>query len=177
MRWFMDTEFDENGSTIKLISIALVNERGRGFYRALCDGWSPHDCNDWVKENVLPKLPPVHWWETRASVRDQIRELLLVEHRSPEIWGYYSDYDWVVFCQLFGRMVDLPSGMPMYCRDLKQEMDRLGITREQLPPQEPKVAHDALADAQWIRSAWLSVTGNLTGASTTATTTDSEETP
>lgn len=37
-----------------------------------------------------------------------------------EIYGYYADYDWVVFCSLFGRMIDLPSGMPMYCRDLKQ---------------------------------------------------------
>ena len=41
-----------------------------------------------------------------------------------EFYAYYSDYDWVVFCSLFGRMIDLPKGFPMYCIDLKQELDR-----------------------------------------------------
>lgn len=40
-----------------------------------------------------------------------------------EFYGYYSDYDWVLFCSLFGRMIDLPTGFPMYCRDLKQALD------------------------------------------------------
>lgn len=38
-------------------------------------------------------------------------------------YGYYADYDWVLFCSLFGRMIKLPKGFPMYCRDLKQMMD------------------------------------------------------
>jgi hypothetical protein len=37
-----------------------------------------------------------------------------------EIYAYYADYDWVGFCWLFGNMIDLPEGFPMYCRDLKQ---------------------------------------------------------
>ena len=41
-----------------------------------------------------------------------------------EFYGYYCDYDWVVFCWLFGRMIDLPKDFPMYCIDLKQELDR-----------------------------------------------------
>lgn len=41
----------------------------------------------------------------------------------PEFYGYYSAYDWVLFCSLFGRMIDLPAGFPMYCRDLKQMLD------------------------------------------------------
>lgn len=41
----------------------------------------------------------------------------------PTFYAYYADYDWVVFCWLFGRMIDLPEGFPMYCRDLKQELD------------------------------------------------------
>ncbi len=40
-----------------------------------------------------------------------------------EFYGYYSDYDWVVFCWLFGKMMDLPKGFPMYCKDLKQTLD------------------------------------------------------
>jgi hypothetical protein len=38
-------------------------------------------------------------------------------------YAYYADYDWVAFCWLFGKMVDLPTGFPMYCRDLKQMLD------------------------------------------------------
>ncbi len=41
----------------------------------------------------------------------------------PEFYGYYADYDWVLFCSLFGIMMDLPKGFPMYCRDLKQMVD------------------------------------------------------
>lgn len=37
--------------------------------------------------------------------------------------AYYADYDWVVFCWLFGKMIDLPKGFPMYCFDLKQLED------------------------------------------------------
>jgi hypothetical protein len=40
-----------------------------------------------------------------------------------EFYGYFADYDWVVFCSLFGRMIDLPKGFPFYCRDLKQMLD------------------------------------------------------
>lgn len=47
----------------------------------------------------------------------------LITRTSPEFYGYYADYDWVVFCWLFGRMIDLPNGFPMYCVDLKQELE------------------------------------------------------
>jgi hypothetical protein len=42
---------------------------------------------------------------------------------NPEFYAYYADYDWVVFCWLFGEMMDLPKGFPMYCKDLKQILD------------------------------------------------------
>jgi hypothetical protein len=42
---------------------------------------------------------------------------------NPEFYAYYADYDWVAFCWLFGKMIDLPSGFPKYCIDLKQILD------------------------------------------------------
>lgn len=94
-----------------------------------------------------------------------------------EFYGYYADYDWVLFCSLFGRMIDLPKGFPMYCKDLKQTFDEqvegylfskriyfdiLGSTSQQLSlkekidkvklhPDYPKQQneHNALADAKW----------------------------
>ena len=46
---------------------------------------------------------------------------------SIQFYGYYSDYDWVVFCWLFGKMNDLPKGFPMYCIDLKQVLDEKAL--------------------------------------------------
>jgi len=40
-----------------------------------------------------------------------------------QFYGYYADYDWVAFCWLFGKMIDLPNGFPMFAFDLKQTMD------------------------------------------------------
>lgn len=69
----------------------------------------------------------------------------------PEFYGYYSDYDWVLFCSLFGRMIDLPKGFPMYCIDLKQMMDERGLSKEwkQENCPDPEGEHNALVDAKW----------------------------
>jgi hypothetical protein len=46
-----------------------------------------------------------------------------VKTTNVEFYAYYADYDWVAFCWLFGKMMDLPTGFPMYCFDLKQILD------------------------------------------------------
>ncbi len=91
------------------------------------------------------------------------------EYEYPEFYGYYSDYDWVLFCSLFGTMMDLPDGFPMHCIDLKQIVDdkfkehydiysdygRVKFNRSKefeewkksLPRQMDE--HNALADAKW----------------------------
>jgi len=68
-----------------------------------------------------------------------------------QIFGYFADYDWVLFCSLFGRMIDLPKGMPMFCMDLKQMMEERGLTKEwkQNNCPDPEKEHDALEDAIW----------------------------
>lgn len=69
----------------------------------------------------------------------------------PIFYGYYCDYDWVLFCSLFGRMIDLPKGYPMYCRDLKQRFDEEFKEPIKSHPDYPiqKDEHNALADAKW----------------------------
>lgn len=54
---------------------------------------------------------------------DYVEALKKNSIEKPQFYAYYADYDWVVFCWLFGRMIDLPKGFPMYCRDLKQMLD------------------------------------------------------
>lgn len=145
MRYFFDTEFIEDGVTIDLISIGIVSEDGREYYaefhfdRALA--------SEWVRENVFPHLmdKPRDRYSTRREIVEFVGE-------KPEFWAYYADYDWVALCQLFGTMMDLPAGWPMYCRDVKQLCDDLG--NPQLPKQT-STEHHALADARWTRDAWL----------------------
>lgn len=154
MRYYLDTEFIENGprEPVHLLSIALVTDPGleeRQFYAQNRD--CPLDrANEWVTANVLPHLGPE--WESLARIRTLLAEFLDPgRYGPPEIWGYFADYDWVVFCQIFGTMADLPQGYPMYCRDLKQWADELGV--KTLPPQIA-TEHHALNDARWNREVW-----------------------
>lgn len=150
MDYFLDTEFDEDGKKIELISLGLVAQDGRELY-CVSNEFDPEQCNDWVKANVLNQLPPALTWVSRSEIKRRIVEFVGMDP-SPRFWAYFADYDWVVFCQLFGAMVNLPKGFPMYCLDIKQWQYHLGITQS-LKAFVPQMAgnHDALCDARWNR--------------------------
>ncbi len=159
MKYFIDTEFIESGPTrpIELISIGIVAEDGREFYAISSEFCASH-ASDWVRENVLAQLeghdiqPRLKLWMIAERIKDFIWPIERGEiGEKPEFWGYYSDYDWVVFCQIFGTMMQLPKGFPMYCRDLKQWCDQLGNPKL---PEQGKGEHNALADARWNKTAW-----------------------
>lgn len=145
MRYTLDTEFIEFPCTIDLLSIGLVAEDGREFY-AVSDECDRRKANPWVVANVFPKLGtgPII---TRKRIAAGVREF--IGDDKPEFWGYYADYDWVAFCWLFGAMVDLPHGWPMYCNDIKQLMVSQGVASSALPPIDPTQDHNALYDAKW----------------------------
>lgn len=154
MRYYMDTEFAEDGKTIALISIGIVREDGVSLY--LCSNeFDPAKCNAWVKQWVLPKLPPRTdpRWVSKHEIGRQIIQFVGGDPE-PEFWAYFASYDWVVFCQIFGAMAELPSGFPMYCNDLKQLAVSLGLrdSVKTIIPQ-PAGEHDALEDAHWNRRA------------------------
>lgn len=147
MRVFFDTEFFEDGRTIDLISIGMVREDGQKLYLENAD-FDAGRADDWLKENVIPKL---RGGAFRTPHRDMGCYIVQFAGPAPEIWAYYADYDWVALCQTFGRMIDLPIGWPMYCRDLKQEADRLGV---RLPKMASACEHNALYDAEWAMDAF-----------------------
>ncbi len=161
MLYWFDTEFHEDGSTIDLISIGIVAEDGRELYACSLDA-QLHRCGPWLRDNVLRQLPPYDSsaWMRREEIRRNVLDFVLrdapipVKERAtrdgkkPEFWAFYADYDWVVFCQLFGRMLDLPPQFPMWCRDLKQLSVDVGDPQH---PKQEKGAHNALEDARWNR--------------------------
>lgn len=145
MKFWFDTEFIEDGRTIELISIGIFSEDRRKYY-AECLECDLSKASPWVVENVLPRL---HGQKTpRTMIASEIVQFMGEE---PEIWAYYADYDWVALCQLYGTMMNLPKGWPMYCRDVKQLCDMLG--KPKLPEQKSQ-EHNALADAIWTAQAW-----------------------
>jgi hypothetical protein len=167
---FYDTEFIEDGRTIDLISIGMVREDGAEYYAVNHDApWGRIREHAWLCGNVVPQLPlakPVqkpipfasqHYftidttdvhirpcWLIANEVREFIRSV-----DEPELWADYGAYDHVVLCQLWGSMIDLPEGLPMFTRDLRQEINRLGLTDGELPAQADGV-HNALEDARHV---------------------------
>ena len=97
----------------------------------------------------------------------------------PEFYTYYGAYDWVVFCWLFGKMIDLPKGFPMYSKDLKQILDEKvsvfcakeiqdtsfesAVKRIKIHKDYPKQTneHNALADAKWNHELYKFLTKKL----------------
>ncbi len=88
--------------------------------------------------------------------QDVIQQYQTLKYSPIDFYGYYSAYDHVLFCSLFGKMIDLPDGFPMYTRDLKQTLDEISESIEQdyslkedsdYPIQEGE--HNALEDARW----------------------------
>lgn len=148
VKYFLDTEFIDDGERIHLISIGIIDENDRTFYGEVVDREIPwHLADQWVKENVRPLLhsAPEDKY-TKAELRDAILAYVFQGGFWPEFWGYYADWDWVVFLHLFGKMIDAPGGWPMFCLDIKQwahQLDAVGL------PRQLGEKHDALNDARW----------------------------
>lgn len=69
----------------------------------------------------------------------------------PEFWGYFPSYDWVLLCQLFGPMVDLPACFPHRPNDIAQLMRWFRVPKSVLPAMP--TTHNALDNARWNRDA------------------------
>jgi hypothetical protein len=171
MEYHLDTEFIElsEKKTIDLISIGIVAGDGREYY-AISEEFDASTASEWVVENVLNKLPPrpgsfkstevslrqryeSKAWKSRKRIKKELLDFIVPDENGIQFWAGWAAYDWVVFCWIFGCMVDLPKGYPNYCNDVIQWMNQLGLKRENLPP-KPEDAHNALADAHWVKQAY-----------------------
>jgi hypothetical protein len=148
MNYFIDCEFNAQGKEIDLISIAIVSETER----SLCLTSSEFDLmaaqsKPWLAENVLAQLPPSELWVSRLQIRDEILAFIGKDPK-PRFWAWFGAYDWVLFCQLFGGMLNLPKKWPQFLLDLKQEHELAG---RPVLPRQMDGERDALEDAKWNR--------------------------
>ena len=104
-RFFYDTEFIEDGTTIDLVSIGVVDETGREFY-AVSTEFDPDKAIPWVRRNVLDQLPPPadKAWRSRERIREELLAFLTGPGEEIELWAWFGAYDHVALCQLWGAM-------------------------------------------------------------------------
>jgi hypothetical protein len=155
-RYFYDCEFIEDGRLIDLVSIGVVDERGREFY-AVSTEFDDSRAIPWVRRNVLDKLPSPadRAWRSRERIRDDLYDFLTEPLRTGEadeieLWAWYAAYDHVALAQLWGPMTALPREIPRFTKDLRQLWDDHG------QPPLPTMAgrHDALVDARHNLARW-----------------------
>lgn len=165
---FGDTEFLENGISIKPISFAYVAESGEEYYAINndLDLMARAYEHPWLRKNVLNKLPlymdfdgDLVWDQSHEDydkvkslhdIKDDIKHFVL-GFNNPEIWYDHGAYDHVLVAQLFGTMIQLPVGFPMWFHELQQELER---EPSFVPKEQPGGLHSALADARWIRETY-----------------------
>lgn len=163
-RYYYDTEFIEDGSTIDLISIGIVSEDGDAYYAVNSDApWERVYKHSWLMENVWPHLPVTGYstqlgyigagehgtvmksrghLDTKSTqvrpewvIANEVREFLTESGDDIELWADYGSYDHVALMQLWGPMVKKPKGIPMFTYDIQQAAAMAGL-RDLLPEQE-----------------------------------------
>lgn len=148
--YYFDTEFIDDGKVIDLVSIGIVDDEGRELYLESSE-FDESKANSWVREHVLSELGPPNERHPRSVIADRIAHFVKTDSpHPPQFIAYFADYDWVALCQLFGPMIGLPKGWPMFCLDLRQLQFHTGQRIKQ--PETDR--HHALTDARWVRECW-----------------------
>jgi len=187
-RFELKDDYDVNGDLVKNIKKVYwlrENVLKPIYYELIGKDINFHDYDKFFTYKSFKKLIKKHG-KTNKQIAEEIKlfvvgdynhsdlagksfyQAVSAKNNPPKFYAYYADYDWVGFCWLFGLMMDLPKGFPMYCNDLKQLMDekinifceseikstsfelalkRLKEKHSDYPKQENE--HNALADARW----------------------------
>lgn len=162
MNCFLDTEFHEYGNQIDLISIGILKANGETLYLVNKDfnigkAWK----NDWLRKNVLriifdEALQGMDYDFTLQNFKllieggahslSDIKEAVANFLHEPNIklHGWYSAYDFVILCFLFGGLMKLPKNFPRYMIDLKPI-----VGNQEIPHFKNTKKHHALEDAKW----------------------------
>lgn len=156
MRIFFDTEFTGLHQNTSLVSIGIVDEKGREFYAELMD-YDPGQVDDWIQQNVINNLSG----KNRVGMRKLRTQLTswLGAYDKVEVWSDCLAYDWVLFNQIFGGAFKIPKHVYYIPFDLCTLFKLKGVdpdvNREQyanIPDNSLK--HNSLHDARVIKACY-----------------------
>lgn len=174
MKVYFDTEFTGLHEGTTLISIGLVDEKGRTFYAEFID-YDKSQCDDWINENVISHLKfsgepygQNNGYDTEVcQTKEKVKEHLaswLSRYDEVQLVSDVCHYDMVLFIDLFGTAFDIPSNVNASCHDINQDIaDYLQISeREAFDISREKLImmagarikgdkHNSLYDAQVIK--------------------------
>lgn len=125
VKLFFDTEFTGLHQETSLISIGIVSENGNSFYAELND-FDEKQIDSWLEKHVIKNLKfnsserfcrkfnedkdgysvelKCDFLELKIQLMDWFSQFDYVE-----FWSDCLSYDWMLFCQIFGGSLNLPS--------------------------------------------------------------------
>ena len=148
MKIWIDTEYDDSGDQVVLISLGALAEDGREFYAVSAD-FDPGATKPWIRENVLPYLSPrgSSDWKSLTAIAEDFLEF--VGDEPAEFWSLIATYDWyLVTHELLGGLDHLPSNWSFECWDLYHWAWRLGAS-EVYPDLQPSLESNWPPSAFW----------------------------
>ena len=93
-----------------------------------------------------------------GAIRFYLENWLLSFNENIEVWSDCLAYDWVLFCELFGGALKVPSFISYIPFDICTLMKLKGIdpdvNREEFAGIEPEGKHNALVDSRVIKACY-----------------------
>lgn len=132
MRLYLDCKFTGSHRKTTLISMAIVDEKGKSFYAELVD-YDDSQLNSWIIDNIISKLVLTTVDENFHSVvnnvtycKGTVKEiakyldewLSCYNNDMLEIWSDCMSYDWLLFVDLYGSAFDIPTNISIIPFDL-----------------------------------------------------------
>lgn len=179
MNLYFDFEFTGLRQGTTPVSLGVISEDGRDFYAEFSD-YDSGQVDEWLEKKVISRLRyPGHkgnLFEMRPVGKNRFSNMLYSEvvfgdrkyiaHRLMLWLGQFEDvvmrgdvlgYDWVLFCELFGGAMAIPSHVYYIPDDLATALKMAGfdpdVSREEFACLFAKDddKHGALHDAKVIR--------------------------
>lgn len=168
MKLFFDTEFTGLHQNTTLLSIGIIDENGRTFYREL-NNYDKSQLNPWLVKHVIGNFEggkdiTVDTLELRKDLKKWLEAYDYGE--TLEFWSDCLAYDWVLFCEIFGGAFEVPKNIYYIPFDICTLMKIKGvdpdISREEFAGlTENQIKHNALWDAKVIKACYDKLTAAL----------------
>lgn len=169
---YFDTEFTGLHKNTTLISIGIISDNNKTFYAELTD-YDKSQVDDWIKTNVISNLLfedekkniVISDDEKKYQIKGDSKFLKthltewLSKFSEVEIWSDCLSYDWVLFCDIFGTVFDIPKNVYYIPFDISTlfKLKRIDpdISREEFTgTNDNKNKHNALFDAKVIKKCY-----------------------